>query len=95
MEGGVHECARQTLRSFTLFPAARSMSIINEKPAVFLHHGEEGVPVLKFVVKNFISKVNRARRANVKPKRCGPNLLLRTNLDSDLHDVVHEVAQFG
>ena len=50
---------------------------------------------MKFVVKNFIPKVNRARRANVKPERCGPNLLLRTNLDSDLHDVVHEVAQFG
>ena len=45
---------------------------------------------MKFVVKNFIPKVNRARRANVKPERCGPNLLLRTNLDSDLHDVVHD-----
>ena len=41
MESGVHECARQNLRSFTLFPAARSMSIINEELAVLLHHGEE------------------------------------------------------
>ena len=60
MESGVHECARQTLRSFTLFPAARSMSVINEKPAELLRHGKKGVPVLKFVVKNFIPKVNRA-----------------------------------
>ena len=50
---------------------------------------------MKFVVKNLIPKVNRARRANVKPERYDPNLLLRTNLDSNLHDVVHEVAQFG
>ena len=95
MESGVHKCARQILRSFTLFPAARSMSVINEKSAELLHHGDEGAPVLKFVVKNLVPKVNRARRANVEPKRCGPNLLLRTNLNSDLHDVVHEVAQLG
>ena len=41
MESGVHECARQNLRSFALLPAARSMSVINEELAVLLHHGEE------------------------------------------------------
>ena len=41
MESGVHECARQILRSFALLPAARSMIIINDGLAVLLHHGEE------------------------------------------------------
>ena len=95
MDGGVHECARQNLRSFAFFPAERSMDIINEVSAELVHHGEKGTPVLKFVFKDLVPEVNRTRRANVEPKRCGPNLFLRTNLDSDLHNVVHEVAQFG
>ena len=78
MEGGVHECARQVLRSFTLFPAAGSKGVINERSAELIHHGEKGAPVLKFVLKNLVPKVNRTGRANVKPKRCGPNLFLRT-----------------
>ena len=40
---------------------------------------------MKFVVEDLVPKVNRARRANVKPKRYGPNELLRTNLNSNLH----------
>ena len=94
MDGGVHECARHILRSFTFFPAARSMGVINEGAAELIHHGEKA-PVLKFVFKDLVPKVNRTGRANVKPKRCGPNLFLRTDLNSDLHDVVHEVAQLG
>ena len=67
----------------------------SERSAELIHHGEKGAPVLKFVFKDLVPKVNRTGRANVKPKRCGPNLFLRTDLNSDLHDVVHEVAQLG
>ena len=95
MDGGVHKCARQNLRSFAFFPAERAVDIINEVFTEILHHGKEGAPILKFVFKDLVPKVNRTGRANVRPKRCGPNLFLRTDLDSDLHDVVHEVAQLG
>ena len=70
------------------------MGVINEGAAELIHHGEKA-PVLKFAFKDLVPKVNRTGRANVKPKRCGPNLFLRTDLNSDLHDVVHEVAQLG
>ena len=62
MEGGVHECARQVLRSFALFPAAESKGVINESSAELIHHGEKGAPILKFVLKNLVPKVNKQDR---------------------------------
>ena len=95
LDGGVHKCAGQNLRSFAFFPAERAIGALNEVVAELVNHGKEGAPVLKFVFKDLVPKVDRTGRANVKPNRCGPNLLLRTQLNSDLHDVVHEVDQLS
>ena len=95
MKSGVQQWSRQSLRSFAFFPAARSMRIIDEKSAKLLHHGEKRKPIMKFVIPDLIPEVARARRANLEPKRCGPNLLLRTDVNCDLHDVGHEIAQLG
>ena len=95
MDGGVHECARQWFRSFTFFPAARSVKVVNKGSAKLVHQGEKSAPILKFVVKNLIPNVGGAGQANAKPKGCSPNVLLRSGLNGDFHDVVHEVAQFA
>ena len=42
-----------------------------------------------------VSTSVRGKTGRMKPKRCGPNVLLRTQIDSDLHDIVHEVDQLS
>ena len=71
------------------------MNVINEGSAELVHHGEESAPVLKFVVEDLIPNVGGAGQANAKPKGCSPNELLRSDLNGNFHDVVHEVAQFA
>ena len=71
------------------------MKVVNKGSAKLVHQGEKSAPILKFVVKNLIPNVGGAGQANAKPKGCGPNVLLRGNLNGDFHDVVHEVAHFA
>ena len=56
---------------------------------------EKVTPVVKEVFIYRVPKVSRTGWANVKPKRCSPNLFLRTQVNSDLHDIVHEVHQLA
>ena len=95
MDGGVHKRTGQNLGSFAFFPAEWAIGVLNEVLAVLVDHGQEGVPVVKLVFIDLVPKVSRAGWANAKPKRCGPNVLLRTQIDSDLHDIVHEVDQLS
>ena len=71
------------------------MKVVNKGSAKLVHQGEKSAPILKFVVKNLIPNVGGAGQANAKPKGCSPNALLRSDLNGDFHDVVHEVAQFA
>ena len=92
MDGGVHKSAEQYLRSFAFFPAIWPVGILNQVLAVRV---DKRTPVVKEVVIYQVPKVSRTGWANVKPKRCSPNLFLRTQINSDLHDIVHEVHQLA
>ena len=67
------------------------MKVVNKGSAKLVHQGEKSAPILKFVVKNLIPNVGGAGQANAKPKGCSPNVLLRSDLNGDFH----EVAQFA
>ena len=63
--------------------------------AILVDEWEKFKPVVKEVVVDLTPKVARSGRANVKPKRCSPDLFLRTQIDGNLSDIAHEVHQLA
>ena len=67
--------------------------MIDELVTVLVDSLEKFKPIVKAVFMNVHPQVVRSRRANVEPKRCGPNVLLWTGTEADLGDVSHQIDQ--
>ena len=87
LDGGVHKRTGQYFRRFAFFPAARTVRIVDEMLAVPVNKCEKFTPVMKEVFVNLQPKVSRSGWTNVKPKRCGPNMFLRTRVEADLDNM--------
>ena len=59
--------------------------------SVLVDELEEIKPIMEAMFVDVHPQVVRSGRANVEPKRCGPNMLLRTRVEANLDNVAHQV----
>ena len=65
--------------------------MIGKITTIFVDELEKIKPIAKAVFVDVHPQVVRSGRANVEPKRCGPNMLLRTRVEANLDNVAHQV----
>ena len=65
--------------------------MIGEVTAIFVDELEEIKPITKAMFVDVHPQFVR----NVEPKRCGPNVLLKTGIYTNLDNVAHQVDQFA
>ena len=72
--------------------------MIGKITTIFVDELEKITPIAKAVFVDVHPQVVRSGRANVEPKRCGPNVLLWTGVEANLEAIggsISEESQVG